>query len=674
MENTNSTAPSNAESAFETSSHPGLGLSPATWAAAGALTKWVGEKAAGGIVSAAMGKVFGEVMDLIGLGGPDLAKKLDQISDQLVQVQKSLDQLTQMTSDILRKLDEIKEFMERSLEVTTLRAAMRRIAEAYDQPPGEAVLLEGSGLAISLRQLVETLPHVPGVTKEQLQAAAKDFADHVQDMPTQIATVHDVLAVSDLGQASLLTHWARDLAQQVKANKIDREAAYLVLEGYFLRAVSVQLKGVSVHCVALGTHELGLPLIQDYLQKNYAQKMASQTAAFVEAVELLLFLSLAPTMPTAMQDGLGEREFPKHVDEILLRADLIAAALNLVGHKGDSTGKLSPTIGAAIQGIYGRALFRPSDLNNGTPSTMGLPGYRAVAATAVRKLPFSCLDLIESSGRAVLSDASSSAVTVAHYFWEFPSPEPTVGKPIDPSQRGDVVPAKYPVFGPDDPWVLAARVFDVSRLYRGLRTGAQKTYDFTTFPGGNVDLGYYNQRCTPYHHALTNDKGDSFETFFNVVNIYRLNTRQHSYVVHPLFKYTGGPAKVRLTAHVASIIHRDPRKDGQGGTAFGQKWDVYNHLKLRRSKGWEKEFYNSVEAFGVERPISVQGSDAISAWYSNYDKRRDGVFTLDFDLEAGDYELILDSEVYFDPAPKRYEGWQSTSLAFFLHGLSIERL
>jgi len=289
-------------------------------------------------------------------------------------------------------------------------------------------------------------------------------------------------------------------------------------------------------------------------------------------------------------------------------------------------------------------------------------------------LPFPCLDLVETAGRAVLNDATSSAVVAAHYFWLFPSPEPAAGAPIDPILRGGVTLAHYPVFGADQPAVLAAGLLDVSRLYRGLPTGAQQFYKFTEFPGGYNDIGFYDQRCTSPRHPLTNGKEDAFQHFFTVVNIYRANIVRHSYVVHRLFGYTGGPAKVRLTAHTATVLHRAPRLDGQGGTAFGQKYNVTNRLKLRQTNGWEKEFYNSVTSFGNARPLSIDGSDAYSAWHRDYDARRDGFFSVEFDLVAGDYELILDSEVAFSEGPKRYEGWQSCSLLFALHGLSIERL
>ncbi len=673
MENT-TTANSADEPALQGSPQSGLKLDPATWAIAGALGKWVGEKVAGGIVGAAAGKLFSEVMDAIGLGGPDLVARLDQISNQLVEVQRSLDRLTEMTAEILKQLAALKEFFEKSLKIETLLAAMTRIDVAYNGSP--TLLGEGATTSpVYLRELVEKMPHYDKMTPEKLKQAALDFAAYVSDMPDRIATIQSVLAKAAFGQDSLPMYWARELAQYVNGKKMTREAAYLVLEGYFLQAISSQLKGVSVHCVALGTDQtVGPQRIRTYLEDNFAKMMLSETAAFVEAVEVLMVSTLKPSMPTGLQDGMGEREFPKEVDELLLRADLISAALNLVAHKPDQAGKPSPSIQAAIQGIYGRTLLRPSDLNNGAAPSIAPAGYPAAAGTAVHQLPFPCLDLTFKDGRSILKDVSASPVSVAHYFWPFPSTTPAEGTPIDPSQRGGVKPARYPVFGPDQPGVLAASLFDVSRLYRGLPSGTPHSYKFDKFQGGSPDLGYYNERCTPYHHPLTNDKGDAFETFFTMVHIYRLDIRQHSFVWHPLFTYSGAPIKVRLTAHVASIIHRDPRKDGQGGTAFGQDWEVFNRLRLKHPNGSENQFYNSVDAFGVDRPISVQGSDAYSHWNDNYDARRDGVFSIDFDLVPGDYQLMLDSEIAVFVCEHRYEGWQSTSLAFFLHGLSIERL
>lgn len=676
MDETITTVSSSEESDLPTVLQGNLKLDPVTWAAAGAVAKWVGEKAAGGLVSAAMGKVFSEVMDAIGMGGPNLVEKLDKISEQLVQVQKSLDRLTEMTAEILKQLAELRDFMEKSLQIQTLIGAMTRIDAAYGSASDQLLTNTGqAGPAISLHELLEKFPRLKDVTKEQLAAYAKDFATQVTDMPVQIEIIHTTLAKAAFGQTSLLTHWTRELAQQVNAKKIGHEAAYLVLEGYFLQAISMQLKGVSAHCVALGTDDQhGKARISGYLQDPFAKTMKSQTSAFVKAVELFMFLTVKPTMPIgSLPDGMGEREFPKDLDEILLRADLLSAALNLISYKVDESNPTS--IQAAIQGIYGRAMFRPSDLNNSTPPHLIIAGYTAVAPTAVVKPEpeFICLDLIESGGKTELRDASASPATMAHYFWKFNSPEPAAGQPIDRAQRGGVTPKLYPVFGADKP-VLAASVFDVSRLYRGLPSGTKSNYRFDKFPGGDNDLGIKVEEFKFYHNPLTVDKSDAFETFFKLHHIWRLDTKQNSWVVHPLFKYSGKPAKVKLTAFVASIIERAPRKDGQGGTAFGQTWDVFNRLHLWHSNGSKKTFYISVDSFGIEKPVSNEGSAARSAWYENYKCRRDGHFEIIFDLEAGEYELAMQSEAAFWRGPKRYEGWQETSLAFFLHGISIERV
>ncbi|HEY0728087.1 MAG TPA: hypothetical protein VGD38_08475, partial [Pyrinomonadaceae bacterium] len=542
---------------------------------------------------------------------------------------------------------------------------------ASEQLLGKA---DDSGPGISLQWLLEKMPRLEKLTKEESEAYARDFAAQVSDMPIQIEIIHTTLVKAAFGQTSLLKHWTKELAEQVNAKKIGHEAAYLVLEGYFLQAISMQLKGVSAHCVALGTDDKhGKERISDYLQNTYAKTMKSQTSAFVEAVEFLIFSTVKPTMPIgSLPDGMGEREFPKAIDEIFLRADLVSAALNLISFKVDESKPRIP-IEAAIQGIYGRAMFRPSDLTNSTPPNLAIAGYPAAAPTGVVQPGFGCLELIESGGKTELRDVKASPVTMAHYFWNFKSPEPAAGQPIDSSQRGGVTPVKLPVFGADKP-VLAASVFDVSRLYRGLPSGTKSNYRHDRFPGGNPDLGIKVEEFKFHHNPLTVDKGDAFETFFTVHHIWRLDTKQNSWVVHPLFKYSGAPAKVRLTAFVASIIERAPRKDGQGGTAFGQTWDVFNRLHLWHSKGSKRTFYISVDSFGPMKPVSNEGTYATTAWRENYKCRRDGHFTIDFDLEAGEYELAMQSEAAFWRGPKRYEGWQSTSLAFFLHGISIERL
>lgn len=649
--------------------HGGLQLSPATWSVVGGVTKWVGEKAAAGIVGAAAGMVFNEFMDAIGLGGPDLVGKLDQISNQLTEVQRSLDRLTGMTAEILKQLNELRDFMERGLKIETLLAAMGRINVAYGGGSSEVVsLAETSANSISLRLLTERMPHFAGITPQDLAVAAKSFAAYVTDVPGCIAQIHSVLARAAFGQTPLLIHWAKELAQQVRAGKISRENAYLVLEGYFLHAVSVQLKGLCVHCVALSTGRLGPQFIKQYLQEDFAQLMREETTAYMEAVEHLIFTSLDPIMLTGVKE-MDEREFPKHVDEILLRTDLLCAALNLVGYK-PADGKPAPSVQAAIQGIYGRSLYRPSDLRNGQAPDMPLNGYSPAKPSGVRRLPFPCLDLIQSEGKATLSDVATSLTSVAHYAWAFPSPTPQAGVPIDMRYRGGATPALYPIFGPDRPSVLAVGIFNGNPLFRGLPAGAAQDAKFTEFGGGNPHVTYSDQTCTLKRHPLSNDPGDIFQTSFRVENAYKAHTTDHSYVVHRLFSYSGKSVKIRLWAHVKAEISRSPRIDIQGGTAFAHEYEIFNFLRLRLPDGSEKGFYDSVHSFGPERPLSL--NDLFNRTSKPYSARRSGPHSLDFDLVPGEYHLVFGSEAYFPEARRRYSGWQDSRLSFTLHAVTLE--
>ena len=113
-----------------------------------------------------------------------------------------------------------------------------------------------------------------------------------------------------------------------------------------------------------------------------------------------------------------------------------------------------------------------------------------------------------------------------------------------------------------------------------------------------------------------------------------------------------------------------PRLDIGCGTAFAQTYDVINHLRLRLPDGSQKEFYNSAHSFGTDMPLSLTGSDNITS--RQLDESRAAGFMIDFDLVAGEYHLVLEDEAYFREAKHRYEGWQSSTLAFTLRAVSLE--
>ena len=653
-----------------------------TSAAAWALTKWVGGNLASGIVGSAGGLIFSSVMDAIGMGGPDMAeisRKLDAISNQLTEVQRSLDRLTEMTAEILKQLDALRDFMEKSLKIDILLAATNRIDVTYGNTSSESLLTteptgsEPTGRPISLRLLTEKMPHFKDITKADLEAAARDFAAYVSDVPGCIEKIRVVLVNAALGQTSLLMHWAKELGQQVRDKKISRENACIVLESYFLFAVSAQLKGLCVHGVALGTdRRLGPQFIQQYLQDDFTKMMRDETSAYVEALEYLIFFSLDPIMLTGVKNCMDEREFPFHVDELLLRADLLSAALRLVGYKGDADGKPSPTVQAAVRGIYGRALFRPSDLRDGKPLPINPAGYAPAQGTELRELPFPVLDLIESDGKAMIRDLSRSFTSVAHYYWKFPATPPPAGVALDTTFRGGVTPRLFPVFGEDSPGVLAAGLFDPNRLCRGLPSGAHQEYTFNPFPydGGGTYITFHDQRHDPRRHPLTNDAGDVYFVTFNVQNIFKADNALSSRTFHRLFNYSGKTVKVRLWAHVTTRLRRTPRRDIHGGTAFAQDYDVCNRLDLQFPDGKWKEFYNTFNSYGPEKPVSL----AYHYEDRDADRTASGSFKIDFDLVPGTYQLVLDNGAYFREAKHRYEGWQSTTMDFTLRAVSLEML
>jgi hypothetical protein len=311
-------------------------------------------------------------------------------------------------------------------------------------------------------------------------------------------------------------------------------------------------------------------------------------------------------------------------------------------------------------------------LTNGIPPNLTLPKYPAASPTGVRAIPLLCLDFKASEdGRAVLKDVSTTTATMARYFWKFPTPLPAVGSMIDYRLRGGVTTGLYPVFGTDQPQVLAAFLLDVNRLYRGIGEWMPRSYKYSTFPGNYAYIGFADESCNEFGgHPLHGGTGACIEMYFTVFHTYKAEIGQHSLVTHPLFKYSGPSIKVRLTAKVVSKIHRDAR------LTSAQWWEVYHRLKLKHlQKGWEREFYNSVDAYGPERPISINGAArADSALYAPYDARREGTFSIDFDLEAGEYELMLDNEAAFHHDSNGYQGWHKTSMWFALNGVSIERV
>jgi hypothetical protein len=663
------TSPQSA-SLLDSSAH--LQFSGASWAAVGDLTKWVGKNAASGIVGAAAGMLFQKFMDEVGLGGPDLVAQLDKISGQLTEVQRSLDRITAMTAEVLKQFDELRGFMEMSMKVENLLVAMNHIDVAYGRP--DAALLSNSTTVrpISLRLLTEKMPHFKDVTQAYLTQAAQDFAEDVSDIPEHIDKICMVLVQAEFGQASLLQHWSRELVQHVLAKKITADSAYLVLEGYFLQAVSSQMKGLCVHGVALSIDQLAAQRIKQYLEDDFGNLMRKQIAAYLAVVDDFILATSTPIVVLGSPDK-RERVYPPHVAPTLLRADLLCAVLNLIGKRPNATPAATPQ--EAIQGIYGRALYRPSNLLSGKAPVMNLQGYPPAQASTQYQSPFSCVDLHASAGKPTLSDVNVAKATMARYKWDFANPLPLVGTEIDSSFKGAVTPAMYPVFGTDQPMVLAAGLFDGSRLISGLASGTKPEASSAKFPVGNAHISYFDQQLICGRHALSDDEGTIFQSSFEVQNAWRANARETSYLKQRLFAYSGGRGKVRLSAHVRSRLSAAVRHDWSPNL-YWHMYSLFHVLKLRFPDGTEKDIYDCSTAFDGKLDV-YKGKLFAPVDFGSIPRVGDlvGIFSLDFDVVPGDYHLVLYNTVNFPYVSfVAYEGWNSTQVTFTLHDITLEVL
>ncbi|ROZ64183.1 hypothetical protein [Ramlibacter sp. WS9] len=656
-----------------------VGLDPVSKVAGSAVLKWVGEKIAGGIIGAAAGKGFNAAIDAIfgsGDNSAELAEKLDAISKQITEVQRSLDRLTAMAAEILQQIDRLRDFMEKSVKADTLLKARLTIDTIYGSVGDASLYSAVAGRPISLRLLLEQMPHFKGMTPKKLQDAAKDFVSYAAEVLKAINTIRDELVDDGMGMQSLLQLWAKELGQQVRDKKIGREDAGLVLESYFLQAVSTQLKGVCVHCTALSVDaEDGEEFVRIFLRTDFGVTMEKQAAAYVQAMEYLIFSSLDPVALTGRKTTMDEREFPYHVDDMLLRADLTAAALSLVRYTGDADGKPAPSRQAAIQGIYGRALMRPSDIvADGTPS-IALPGFGAAAGSKPHKLPYAVLDLVVEDGKPVLCDVGTTFVHQSRYKWSFASSPPAVGTVIDSNQRLGVTVKEVSVFGADEPMVLAASVFDASRITRGLPAGVKTDTFFVPFPGGYPHAGFKDQSCDARRHPLTNGTGILLETRYNFVSAERADMSTRMTAEQRLFQYKGAKVRARLWVHMKGRMQAGARKDTSRGTELGHQQDLPSHIMLRLPDRSLVGLGNTIDKWA----LNVHGDHdrALSLMYAmtkpgDYDQSSNASLSVDFDLVPGDYQLVLYNDCWITQRNTPYDGWNSATQTLTFEDVTLE--
>ena len=640
-----------------------------------AFGKWIGSNLASGIVGAAGGMLFGLALDAIGLGGPDLAGKLDEISKKLDQVQKTVNEIKILCTEILRQLESLRLSMDQSFGEGKLGEAFTRIDAAYGRRRPEGFAAAPSVSAPTFMELLHSL--TPAMPTEERNAYADAFVKAVDtkwDITTQIVSIHDALTTNVAHSSTLLHRWTDGLLFAIADNQISLDSAYMTLEGYFLQAIGKQLTAVSMHCFALGAEPNAETRVSYYLQQEFATLMSEQTTEFLNNVErLVLARTRIRKVPSEFPlPEIGFRpspEFPSEMESIFLHADLLCASLNLVGFK-NSTGK-EINLRDSVAGIYGRCLFRKQDLVDGKGPAIGIANYhmdggqdfQGIYGTFAQTLDtMRNIDLRRDGDRLILEDYDQSAPRMARYFWPWPSRLPPQNEPIDNRFRGGIRPAYFNVFADND-WPLAAGFVFFTHTLAAAPYGTPPTLDANTlFPTNNPHTGIKQTLFVPPPtHLFVKPADNVIEWIFEHAT--KANGGWNRTTAFHLFKYTGAKRKLRLHINAVCEVQVDiPQKDLHKSREIDLKARV---MLIHRPITGQKVYDSGEEKDGVLQ--LANRTNGYKATVESWAK-------LDFEVQPGEYSLNLDFITWIGTLHTRYDGWQADRLRFNLKGVFLEWL
>jgi hypothetical protein len=123
------------------------------------------------------GKLFGEALSALGLGGPDLAGMLQDVTNRLVVIDRTMNEIKQGVQQILQQLESLRIHLDQSLLEVNVLAAFAKIDTAYgtaDSPLRGSVEAEKEEPAPSLMELLTSLPRA-GLTPVELKRYADAF-------------------------------------------------------------------------------------------------------------------------------------------------------------------------------------------------------------------------------------------------------------------------------------------------------------------------------------------------------------------------------------------------------------------------------------------------------------------------------------------------------------------
>jgi len=631
---------------------PGFAFTPK------AMAGWVGKNLASGVVGAIGGLLFGKALDAIGLGEPDLAKMLTDISNRLAVVEQTVTEIKKIVEEILKELRELRVSMDQYFGEGQLGEAFTQIDDAYGVAPLLSSAAPAGASAPSFMELLLSLPKTK--TPAQLDVFARDFVQAENNkwkITTQITSIHNVLT-SEVGHgSSLLVRWTDGLLLAIENEQLTLQAAYATLEGYFLQAVGKQLIAVSMHCFSLGNDPAR---IEYFVQTDFGSKMRDQTSEFLRAIEKLVLGHTTLLKVPSVFDVDHSAEFPGELEAILLRADLLCASLNLVGNKRTVA---SPK--QAIAGIYGRALARRTDFGQGEsgPSITipgGYPPSNGVVSKTVSHLH--AIDLRREGNSLLLRDYADSSPVMVRYFWPWLATLPPQNVPLDPRFRWGVRPLFYNVFDDND-WPLAAGFFDFSRVLLGDPADAPSNMtENSKFRAADAHSVIKQPDFVPSPlHPLVRPQAGKNHTEWSFAHTWKTEGTWLCTKSFHLFKYSGRPAKVRIHVNVVCEVEHH-----KGSPTWGDN-DMNARMSIAKKNGPRGPlFYNSEsEGGGVLFLIHKRG---------HYKRSLDSWVRYEFDVTEGEYSLALDLKSWVGDRTwfEKFDGWDIDSLKFDLNGLFIE--
>lgn len=440
------------------------------------VAKWAGKNFAGGVVGTIGGMAFSSLWSAVHNQrdyNKEILAKLDDVLVRLDDIKRQLDVVTALSMSILSGLDALRTAMNTGFAEAEIDAAYNAINDAFGRPAQQApTATRGAdkGLTIwSFTELLDSFPDdagtaasPPKVLMEEAVKWGKEVESGKWNLSVHVTAIHKALT------GNLLKAWADALIVARDSGTITTARAASVLESRFLEVIEKQLLAVAMRCAVcgLGGSEVDTKSLEKLL-RDAGRLMDEESRFYLSAVERLV-CSEGNVWPVPSLPDVGPGAFGADAEAILLRADLVAETLRLVGKKAGPEENW-----VALRGVYGRAIVVGADARADVPPLGALAGGGDVTcewgATLVNR---HAIHLFPKGDKLMLEDHYRSQPRIARYRWRSANgtSELAVGVTLDQRYRYGVRTAEYDVFG-EGPKVIAAGYLDTQALHVGAPEG-----------------------------------------------------------------------------------------------------------------------------------------------------------------------------------------------------------